>query len=253
MWTTEASVPQQPKRCYEAPRTSRFDPTRLRHLAPPCADLLCPGMQGIRPSIAAHARDPKHHFSEVQPRMKTFLSICALASATSMFAHSAHAQDIPNERPVSWGVMAGGENVTGAYRGSFQSGFLAGGFAQFPLPSEHFALRADVMIHMIGENDALCNERACSSENNYSILGSGALGIVARLNDARARWSPYALAGATVYVTDDAFETFRANHLGLQGGFGLEFRPAKHTFFVEVRYMSIAPGGVVPFVIGMRF
>jgi hypothetical protein len=47
--------------------------------------------------------------------------------------------------------------------------------------------------------------------------------------------------------------TMHTNQFGWQGGIGVEVRSSKHVFFVEIRYMTIAPGGVVPAVIGMRF
>ena len=79
---------------------------------------------------------------------------------------------------------------------------------------------------------------------------------MARLNDPDTRWSPYLLGGVAEYLTgnsDEPLAQFRPNHFGFQGGIGFEIRPSKHTYFVEMRYMGVPPGGVVPVLVGMRF
>jgi hypothetical protein len=76
------------------------------------------------------------------------------------------------------------------------------------------------------------------------------------LNDATTRWSPYIIAGVATYYFgggDGPLTWMRPNHFGFQGGAGFEVRPATHTYFVEMRYLGIPPGGIVPITIGMRF
>jgi hypothetical protein len=111
------------------------------------------------------------------------------------------------------------------------------------------------MVHLLGAPDDDCDERGCSSQGiSYAYLVSGSFSVVARLNDPATRWSPYVFGGAAVYVTDPVRTDYlRPNHFGVQGGAGFEFRPATHTYFIELRYFGIPPGGVVPFVVGVRF
>jgi hypothetical protein len=162
--------------------------------------------------------------------------------------------------------MAGGEGVTGAYRGRLEEGVVGGLMAQFPLASRHLSLRADLMYHWIGNGSgdrvtgtggAGCGGYfICTISGSWSRIVSGSFSMVARLNDPKTRWSPYAEGGVAAYLTgnsDEPLAQFRPNHLGFQGGVGFEFRPEKHTYFVEMRYLGIPPGGVVPVVIGMRF
>src|ERR1019366_1093047 len=68
----------------------------------------------------------------------------------SMCPTAGHAQDSSSAQWVSWGIMAGGEGVTGAYRGTLAQGLAGGVIAQFPLPSRHLALRADLVYHWVG-------------------------------------------------------------------------------------------------------
>lgn len=168
------------------------------------------------------------------------------------------AQDAPVQ-PVTFGVMAGGENVTGAIlhatRGLIRPGIALGALAQFPLAPRRLALRADVLFHWV-RDDVCYGFRDCGVTSEFSYVWSGSLSMVARLNDPATRWSPYVLAGAAAYSYDFAdgnIKALRPNHLGLQGGIGFEARPWKTTVFAEVRYMGIPPGGVLPFTIGMRF
>jgi len=187
--------------------------------------------------------------------MKTLLVACAVVTATSLTSLSAGAQDAAAEQPVTWGIMAGGENVTGAFKSTFKPGIVLGAEVQFPLPSRRLALRADLMYHLIGEYDYVCIEQGCTDQGTHSHLVSGSFSMVARLNDPATRWSPYVVAGAAAYLSGNADEigAFRPNHAGFQGGVGFEVRPRKSTIFVEMRYMGVPPGGVVPIVVGMRF
>jgi hypothetical protein len=184
-------------------------------------------------------------------RALSVLLVCVL-----VLPRVARAQDALAAVPVSWGVMAGGENVTGAYKGGFKPGIVLGGEVQFPLPTRRLALRADVMYHWIGEYDYVCIESGCTDQGSHSHLVTGSFDMIARLNDPVTRWSPYAILGAEVNLTgnsDEAIVSYRPNHYGFQGGVGFEVRPWITTVFVEIRYMGVPPGGVVPVTIGMRF
>jgi len=176
------------------------------------------------------------------------------------------AQDAASALPMTWGIVAGGDGVTGAYRGQLAEGVVGGFVEQFPLASRHFSLRADLMYHWIGTGSgdrvtgtggAGCGGYfICTISGSWSRIVSGSLSIVARLNDPNTRWSPYLLGGVAGYLTgnsDEPLAQFRPNHLGFQGGVGFEVRPSKHTYFVEMRYMGVPPGGVVPVLVGMRF
>ena len=187
----------------------------------------------------------------------------------SMCPTAGHAQDSSSAQWVSWGIMAGGEGVTGAYRGMLAQGVAGGVMAQFPLPSRHLALRADLVYHWVGTmggdmvnlafggSSGRCTGGiACAIEGSYSRIVATSFSLVARLNDPATRWSPYLIGGVAGYLTgnsDEPLLQFRPNHLGFQGGVGFEVRPSRHTYFVEMRYMGIPPGGVLPMTIGMRF
>ena len=87
-----------------------------------------------------------------------------------------------------------------------------------------------------------------TSETRHYVV-SGSVAMVARLNGPATRWSPYILGGVAVYsydFEDGNVRALRPNHFGLQGGVGFEVRPRTTTIFIEARYMSIPPGGVVP-------
>lgn len=186
---------------------------------------------------------------------------CAAACLGSPFVFPAavRAQDAAAQ-PATWGFMAGGEGVTGAYRGTLSSGATLGLEAQFPLAARRLAVRADVLYHFISDYHYGCSPTSIDcgfrSEGVGHSLFSGALGLVARLNDPATRWSPYVIGGVAAYVMGDSYGPFidmRSNHLGFQGGMGFEVRPRDHTYFVEMRYLGIPPGGIVPVTIGMRF
>jgi hypothetical protein len=183
--------------------------------------------------------------------------------------HAARAQDATAERPATWGIIAGGVGVTGAYRGTLAEGVSGGFVAQFPLPSRHLALRGDLMYNWIGTGigDRVtvagvggggggCGGIVCAIEGSWSRIVAAGFSMVAKLNDPARRWSPYLIGGVAGYLTgnsDEPLIQFRPNHLGFQGGAGFEFRPRMHTYFVEMRYLGMPPGGVVPVTVGMRF
>jgi opacity protein-like surface antigen len=187
------------------------------------------------------------------------LAVCAVSVAIWLFGNPAHAQDAPASRPVEFGVMAGGVGVTGQFRGRISSGPAAGAEAQFSLSPHWLALRADVMYQGINNYQITCHPdpNFCSLDGNATRVVSGGVGVVARLNAPDARWSPYVVAGIATYYVDksDSFlmATVRTNPFGWQGGLGIEVRSSRHVFFAEMRYMTIAPGGVVPIMVGMRF
>jgi hypothetical protein len=178
------------------------------------------------------------------------------------------AQDAATALPTTWGIMAGGEAVSGAYRGTLAQGLAGGVMAQFPLPSRHLALRADLVYHwvgtmggdagslLLGGSGRCTGGITCAVMGSYSRIVATSFSLVARLNDPATRWSPYVIGGIAGYLTgnsDEPLMQFRPNHLGFQGGVGFEVRPSRHTYFVEMRYMGVPPGGVLPMTIGMRF
>ena len=190
----------------------------------------------------------------------------AAASAISV----AHAQSSPDAAHATWGIMAAGDGITGAYRGTLVNGIAGGALAQFPLPARHLSLRADLVYHWVGTNggDQLLilggaggNGRCtggfmCAIEGSWSRIVATSVSMVARLNDPSTHWSPYVLGGVAAYLTgnsDEPLYQFHPNHFGFQGGVGFEVRPNRHTYFVEMRYVGVPPGGVVPITIGMRF
>lgn len=193
-----------------------------------------------------------------------YVSACAFSAA--------HAQDGPEKTRVTWGLMAAGDAITGAYRGTIVSGVAGGVLAQFPLPSRRLSVRADLVYHWVGTNggdkvnivrvggsggDGRCTGGfLCAIEGSWSRVIATSVSLVARLNDPVTRWSPYVLGGFAAYLTgnsDEPLHQFHPNHLGFQGGVGFEVRPNRHAYFLEMRYLGVPPGGVVPVTIGMRF
>lgn len=172
---------------------------------------------------------------------------------------SGTAQEAADQLHPSWGIMAGGVGVTGAYRGLLSSGASIGGAASFPLASSRLAIRADVLFHYIGWYQDGCNrgDIDCGLRpGGSSTAVSGSLGLVARLNEAATKWSPYVIGGVATYYfggADGPLTWMRPNHFGFQGGVGFEVRPARQTYFVEMRYLGIPPGGIVPITVGVRF
>jgi hypothetical protein len=180
--------------------------------------------------------------------MKTIRIATAAFIAASSLSSAAHAQDAPSEVRVSWGVMAGGEGLAKSFHGSqLQNPEVAGLLVQFPLSPHRLAIRVDLMLHYAQEDcgrDVICGPL---------YMGSGSVALVARLNDPATRWSPYALAGAGYYLEPLTAGDRPPGNVGLQAGFGFEVRPSVHTFFVELRYLNMSPGALVPVTIGMRY
>jgi len=174
-------------------------------------------------------------------------------------ARSGAAQEAADQVHPSWGIMVGGVGVTGAYRGLLSSGASIGADASFPLASSRLAIRADLLFHYIDWYHYGCPplDVDCGiGGDGFSTAVSGSLGLVVRLNEAARRWSPYVIAGVATYYfgsADGPLTWMRPNHFGFQGGAGFEVRPARQTYFVEMRYLGIPPGGIVPITIGMRF
>jgi opacity protein-like surface antigen len=191
--------------------------------------------------------------------MERFLAACAISMSVWVWGNPAHAQDAPASRPIEFGLMAGGVGVTGQFRGRISSGPSGGVEAQVSLPPHWLALRADLQYLAITNYQTPCGGRPgdCSVDGNATRVVSGGVGVVARLNAPDARWTPYVVGGIAMYRVDKSdsgrMTTVRTNPFGWQGGLGIEVRSSKHVFFSEARYMTIAPGGVVPIVVGMRF
>ena len=185
---------------------------------------------------------------------------CAIPMAIGLLGNPARAQDTPSSRQVEFGLMAGGAGVTGQFRGKVSSGPAVGAELQLPLSPRWLGLRTDLLYQSIADYHHAClsgNSYDCAYSTNVSQILSGSLGVVARLNDADARWSPYVVAGVATYNVGTSnsplVATMHTNHFGWQGGLGIEMRSPKRVLFAEIRYMTIAPGGVVPIVVGMRF
>lgn len=182
--------------------------------------------------------------------------IVAAAIATTVFGRDAIAQSVSPDTGNTFGVMVGTEEVTGAIKsvsaGGIHPGVAIAALGQFPV-ARQLAVRADAMFHDIRDESGL------SPHMSYVI--SGSVVMVARLNSAETRWSPYILGGVGAYTyhfENGSIKALRPNHFGLQGGVGFEMRPRTTTsrtgtVFIEARYMGIPPGGVVPLTIGMRF
>jgi hypothetical protein len=188
--------------------------------------------------------------------------VCVLAVMISLMSIEACAQEADAARLDTWGIMAGGVGVTGDFRGSLSSGVVGGIEKLFPLPTRRLALRADIVYNYIAPYHQGCPKGGidpgfgCVGVDTWSRLVAGSLSLTARLNGPATRWSPYAFGGVAAYLTgnsDEPLTHLRPNHLGFQGGVGFEVRPREKTFFVEMRYLGVPPGGVVPVVIGMRF
>lgn len=205
-------------------------------------------------------RGPRFGFARTRTVMRRnacFRIVCALSVVMWPFSNAAQAQDAPSSRPVEIGIMAGGVGVTGQFRGKMSSGLAGGVTLQLPLSPRWLALRADLQYAAISNRPIGCPDFRGNCDYGPSEIASGSLGVVARLNAAEARWSPYVVAGVAAYHVGHFISpevgTIHTNPLGWQGGLGIEVRSRKRTFFAEMRYMTIAPGGVFPVVVGMRF
>jgi hypothetical protein len=182
---------------------------------------------------------------------------CGAAVIICLFSNEACAQATDAAQQDTWGIMAGGVGVTDGFRGNLSSGVTGGIEKLFPLAARHLALRADILYTWIARwQSQRCAPGACVFVDTWSRLVSGSFALSARLNDPDAKWSPYAFGGVAAYLTgnsDEPLTYMRPNHFGFQGGVGFEVRPHEKTIFVEMRYLGIPPGGVLPVVIGMRF
>jgi hypothetical protein len=174
---------------------------------------------------------------------------------------AARAQDTSNERPVSIGVMIGANKLAGSYDSAFKTGVVLGVDALFPLPARRLAIRADVLYHNIGEHNVICLNSPigpCSDQGTSSHLITTSADLLLHLNDPASRWSPYVLVGAAYYVTGassaEKLKAFDPQQAGYQVGIGTDVHSSTSAiFFVEIRYMSMPPGGVVPLTVGLRF
>jgi len=147
-------------------------------------------------------------------RLVVVLAFPALASA------DLHSQQATETQPVTWGIMAAGDGITGAYRGTLVSGIAGGVLAQVPLPSRHLSVRADLVYHWVGTNggdqvDVLTSSSRngrctggflCSVEGAWSRVVATSISIVARLNDPSTSWSPYLIGGVAGYLTGNSDE-----------------------------------------------
>jgi hypothetical protein len=193
--------------------------------------------------------------------------MCMLAAPVG-----AGAQSAPSNLRATFGFIAGGEGVTGAFRGGLAYGTTVGLMAQFPL-SRHFSLRGDFLDHSVGTSrtqvgclldgggplrdpcGATCTGWLnCAPLSPWEMATSATVSAVFRLNDPAVRWSPYMLGGIAAYELERVtFAGYRPNHIGFAGGVGFEFRPNRNTYFVEMRYLGIPPGGLTPVSVGIRF
>ena len=191
--------------------------------------------------------------------MKRALLVCCIGVLAPL--STVAAQDATQDLRASWGIMAGGVSVTGGFNGLLTAGPVGGIEGQVPLDVRRLSLRADIMYSWIDSYHSGCGGSGgdsgfCGYVDTWSRLISTSFSLVARLNDPVVRWSPYLFGGIVGHITgspDEPLRNIRTNRLGMQGGVGFEYRPAKHTWFAEVRYLGMPPGGVVPFVVGVRF
>jgi hypothetical protein len=181
-------------------------------------------------------------------------ALCVAGGAT-------RAQDTSNERPVSFGVMIGANKLAGSYDGAFKTGVVLGVDALFPLPARRLAIRADVLYHNIGEHSVVCLTSPggpCSDQDTSPHLITTSADLLLHLNDRASRWAPYVLVGAAYYLagasSSEKLKTFDPHQAGYQVGIGTDVHSFMHgTLFLEIRYMSMPPGGIVPLTVGLRF
>ena len=156
------------------------------------------------------------------------------------------AQDAP--LPLAqWGILFGPQIVTGPFTGSFNTGAVFGLLGYVPISQQRLSLRVDATYHWMNDQ---------SNENRYSWTISGSADLIVRTRDRGAAWSPYALGGVAAYGFGDSegsIQSYHPKHFGFEGGVGVKFRRPHHTTFIEARYQSISPGGVVPIVVGFRY
>ncbi len=162
--------------------------------------------------------------------------------------HSALAQSSSDPSSISWALSVGGESVTGALK-SGASRYAVGLALQVGPPTEHFALRADLSYH--GGLPASCSSGALCG-GGLEVFATS-IGVIFRLNDKSRSWSPYLLGGLAVYALDQTGD-LKPAHFGAQYGAGFEVGSKKSAkLFLEVRYLDLSQGGLVPMVVGIRF
>lgn len=167
----------------------------------------------------------------------------------------------PKPFPFSWGWTLGGENVTGAPARSvsYSPGVVLGAQLQYPLPSPHFALRVDGMLHTFAQSVPRCGVTYLCGDivggNPVIEVVTAGFGLVARLNGRQVRWSPYLVGGVGANISSGGEDRgdFTSRSVGLQGGVGFEFRLRKATTFVEARYIGLAPRGLAVWNLGFRY
>jgi hypothetical protein len=85
----------------------------------------------------------------------------------------------------------------------------------------------------------------CADPGDWTEILSGGIALVARLTGPAKRWSPYVIGGVAAYHVGTANSPIviagAPRPFGVQGGVGVEVRPARHTYFIEMRYMGIPP------------
>ncbi len=179
--------------------------------------------------------------------MKSTAKIFVAAIATLALSATGGAQQTLPGQHVAFLGSVGGEIVSGGLTGPLnKAAWTLDAGLQVPLHERRLALRSDVMYHWISEYYRYRSAHVISWSAD----------LVARLNDPTVRWSPYLVGGAALYWNPnkaDAVTALRMHSAGFQGGIGFEFRAVTTTMFVEYRYMQIAPGGISPVTIGVRF
>jgi hypothetical protein len=184
--------------------------------------------------------------------MKRALLVCSIGVLVPLSA--ALSQDTAPQRSASWAIMAGGVAVNGGLSGALTGGPVGGIEGEFPLEIPHVSMRGDILYSWMAEYFYHCD--FCGSSQTWSRLISTSLSLVYRPYDQVKRLSPYVFAGVAGHLTgagDEPLASMGVSKIGIEGGVGLEYRPHSRTYFAEVRYFRLAPGGILPFVLGMRF
>jgi hypothetical protein len=98
----------------------------------------------------------------------------------------------------------------------------------------------------------------CTNQGTASHLIATSADLLLHVNDPASHLSPYVLVGAAWYMTGnpstERLKAFDPQQAGYQVGIGTDVHAFEGpTVFVELRYMSMPPGGVVPLTVGLRF
>ena len=190
--------------------------------------------------------------------MKAIFAPAVLMIAICVGPRATHAQQpvsesAPSAGPVTFGFALGYADGTGQFAESYKSGAIDLQ-VQVPLAPRRLSLRGDLLwsgsppgCFSSGPPDRFIG---CPAPADMITASAD---IVARLNDPSTRWSPYALAGAGLYMSRGKGDR-PPTPAGLEGGVGFEVRTGKRTtLFAECRYFGFGAGGVAPMTIGMRF